>query len=81
MAIAMAYCRFDIRASRNKPLHCSHGRMHIDGIDAHFETNARTLSRPNTDAPGRLGGYTLSINFMLTMPFTLRTTGRLVVFS
>ena len=39
--------------------------MHIDGFDAfHYaaRNNTRTLSRPNTDAPGRLGGNGLKRN-------------------
>ena len=33
--------------------------MHIDGFDAYYyaaQKKTRTLSRPNTDVPGRLGG-------------------------
>ena len=50
--------------------------MHIDGFDAYHYTarkNTRTLSRPNTDAPVRLGGNGLERNRRQDYNFYART--------
>ena len=58
MTLTMAYCRFD-STLLSWPI-CLPIDLML--IITPLETNARTLSRPNTDAPVRLGGNGLERN-------------------
>ena len=68
MPLTMASCRCDIFVMSSRytnPYTALMADMHIDGFDAYHyaaRKNTRTLSRPNTDAPGRLGGNGLKRN-------------------
>ena len=82
MPLTMACCRYDSIYSRSlreiNPYTALMADMHIDGFDAYYyaarlETDARTLSRPNTDAPVRLGGNGLERNRRQDYNFYART--------
>ena len=74
LTMVSGQCDIFIMSLRNKPLHCSHGRYAYRLISCLSlrrlkEPNTKTLSRPNTDVPGRLCGNGLKINCRLQLLF------------